>query len=180
MEQIGLFYGSDTGCTEEITKELMAIWGEDQIVAAEISEATAKDFERFNLLILGLSTWYDGDLQSDWEDFYEEFKQIDFSNKTVALFGLGDQVGYGEYFIDGVGILAKVVLENGGEIVGHWPTDDYEFTESKAQIQENEAYFYGLAIDHDNQSEQNEERLTKWIEQVKSEIQALQKKMISH
>ena len=40
----------------------------------------------------------------------------------MALYGLGDQIGYGEYFVDGNGILANVILEKGGEIIGHWPT----------------------------------------------------------
>ena len=36
------------------------------------------DFGRFDLLILGLSTWYDGDLQSDPKDIK---KMIDVYNK---------------------------------------------------------------------------------------------------
>ena len=47
------------------------------------------------------------------DNYFEEFQQIDFTGKTVAVFGLGDQIGYSEYFVDGIGILAKVVLENG-------------------------------------------------------------------
>lgn len=172
MDKIGLFYGSDTGVTDDITRDFVEAWEEDNIDVMEIGDATKGDFEAYKILFLGLSTWYDGDLQSDWEDFFEEFKEIDFTDKIVAIYGLGDQVGYAEYFIDGVGILAKVVLENGGKIIGNWPVAGYEFTESVAVIEDNPDYFYGLAIDNDNESELNSERLNTWISQVKEELKA--------
>lgn len=39
----------------------------------KIGEATVTDFKKYEKLILRLSTWYDGDLQSDWEDFFDDF-----------------------------------------------------------------------------------------------------------
>ncbi|GAA3516307.1 flavodoxin FldA [Aquimarina addita] len=171
MEKIALFYGSDTGCTDDITKDFIALWDQDNLDVREIGDVKKSDFDQFDHFIFGLSTWYDGDLQSDWESFFDDFQEIDFTNKIVAIYGLGDQIGYGEYFIDGVGILAKVVLENGGEVIGHWPYEGYRFTDSVAMIEEKEGYFYGLAIDNDNESQLNEERLTKWIHQVKKELQ---------
>ena len=167
-ETIGLFFGSDTGITEEITHEIVEFF--EDVEVKEISEASPEDFNQYSTLLLGLSTWYDGDLQSDWEDFYDDFKTIDFTGKKVAIYGLGDQVGYAEYFIDGVGMLAEVILENGGEVVGKWPVKDYRHTESKAIIPNDEDYFYGLAIDNDNESELNEERISAWIKQIKEEL----------
>ena len=64
----------------------------------------------------------------------DEFKTKDFSNKTFCLFGLGDQEGYAEYFIDGVGMLAEVIIENGGTIIGNWSTEGYDYEESKGEI----------------------------------------------
>jgi len=173
MKKIGLFYGSDTGCTDDITKDFISLWGAENLEISEIGDATKGDLEQHQILILGLSTWYDGDLQSDWESFFDDFEEIDFTNKIVAIYGLGDQIGYGEYFVDGIGILAKVVLRNGGTVIGHWPTEGYRFTDSVALIEEKENYFYGLAIDNDNESQLNDERLTTWISQVKSELKEL-------
>ena len=170
MEKIALFYGSDTGCTDDVTKDFTSLWGEEELDVREIGDVSKEDFDQFNIFILGLSTWYDGDLQSDWEAFFDDFRQIDFTDKVVAIYGLGDQIGYGEYFIDGVGILAKVVMKNGGEVIGHWPSEEYRFTDSVAMIEEKEGYFYGLAIDHDNESQLTDERLEKWIAQIKSEL----------
>ena len=75
---------------------------------------------------------------------------------------------YDEYFVDGIGVLAKVIVENGGSIIGNWPREDYSFAESKALV--NEDYFYGLPIDQDNEDELTLGRLEKWVEQLKNEI----------
>ena len=70
MEKIGLFYGSDTGCTDDVTKDFITVWSNnDELSICEIGDTTKEDFEQYRVLILGLSTWYDGDLQSDWVTF---------------------------------------------------------------------------------------------------------------
>ena len=120
-----------------------------------------KDFINYDLLILGLSTWYDGDLQSDWEIFFPNLDNIDFSGKNIAIFGLGDQMTYSEYFVDGLGILAKEILKSNGEIIGFWPQDGYDFDESKAVF--NDTLFYGLVLDECNQYELTKERVNKWL-----------------
>jgi len=167
MERIGLFFGSDTGYTESIAREIVRLIGPEQIDCHDISKSSNDLFSNYNLLIIGLSTWHDGQLQSDWDKFLDEFKKIDFSGKTVAFFGLGDQVGYAEYFVDGIGILAQIVSENGGEIIGVWPTDGYQFQASKAVFEE--GWFVGLALDEDNQSDLTITRIRAWLEQVAQE-----------
>ena len=73
-----------------------------------------------------------------------------------------------DYFIDGVGIIGEVVIKNGGSIVGKWPTEGYEHTESKAELEK--GTFLGLAIDEDNQFDQTDERVSAWVEQIKKEF----------
>ncbi len=168
-KNIGIIYGTDTGMTEDVVQYMVDTWKDDTIEVIEVSEAEKDDFGKFDLVILGLSTWYDGELQSDWEDYYDEFKTIDFTGKTVAVFGLGDQYGYGEYYVDGMGIIAKTVLENGGKLIGFWPTKGYDFEASKGAM--NDDLFYGLALDEDNQHEETEGRVDKWIAQLKKELE---------
>ena len=127
------------------------------------------DFDNYDKIIIGLSTWYDGDLQSDWENFFDDFKTIDFTGKKVAIFGLGDQIGYAEFFVDGIGILGQVVVDNGGELFGVWPTTGYDYDESKAEFQE--GWFMGLAVDEDNQRELTPERIKAWTTQVLEEFE---------
>jgi flavodoxin I len=167
MRKIGLFWGSDTGMTEEIVEVLLDLIGADNLDNINIFNGSLEQFANYNQLILGLSTWYDGELQSDWEEFFEAFQTIDFSGKIVALFGLGDQDGYPQFFIDGVGIIGDVVEQNGGKIVGKWSTEGYEYEASKAVKED--GLFMGLAIDEDNQPEQTDERLAQWVEQLKKE-----------
>ena len=125
-----------------------------------------------NTELVGIPTWYDGELQSDWEDYFEEFKTIDFTNKTVAMLGLGDQLGYAEWFCDGIGILGKIVLANGGKLIGYTANDEtYDFgwmKPSKAFVDKDT--FYGLCIDEDNQQELTQERISKWVEKIKEEF----------
>ena len=161
-----IIYGSDTGNTEVIAEDLVKLLGEHEVLT--VDELEESDWGGNELYILGIPTWYDGELQSDWEDYLDDFQKIDFTGKTVAVFGLGDQVGYAEWFCDGVGILADIVEKNGGKVIGNWPTDGYEFESSKAVMNTNNT-FYGLCIDEDNQPELTQERLKKWVEQLKIE-----------
>lgn len=169
IDTIGLFVGSDTGNTEQIGNMLVNKWRISNLELIEASNMTVEDYSRFQIIIIGLPTWYDGELQSDFEAFFDEFKTIDFSGKAVAMFGVGDQTGYPEYFVDGLGILGEVITENGGYIFGMWPNEGYEFDESKGLYDEDT--FYGLALDFENQMDLNETRLDGWIQQIEKEIQ---------
>lgn len=172
MSKIGLFYGSDTGRTEEVVKKIGEIVGEENLKIHDMSGVKEIDlFANYEYILIGVPTWFDGDLQSDWDYFFEKFQTIDFSGKIVAIFGLGDQVGYAEYFVDGIGTLGNVVMENGGELVGAWSVEGYDFEESKAVFEyEGQNYFMGLALDEDNESELTDERLNAWLEQVFEEF----------
>lgn len=167
MKKTVLFWGSDTGMTEEIVTVLTDLIGEEKLDLQNIFDGSIEKFEDYEEIILGLSTWYDGELQSDWEEFFEEFKKIDFSGKRVAIFGLGDQEGYAEYFVDGIGIIGEVVLKNGGTLFGKWSTEGYDYEKSKGELEP--GYFGGLAIDEDNQPEQTDDRLEQWVAQLRVE-----------
>ena len=169
MKQVKLIYGSDTGHTEHVidTYFLTELTNHNfEYELVEVADVTSSDWESHNFYILGIPTWYDGELQSDWEDYFEEFKTIDFTGKTVAVFGLGDQVGYDEWFCDGVGILAEVVISNGGKLIGKWPKDEsYTFTTSPKCLID-ETMFYGLTLDEDNQDNLTQTRCSEWFKQI--------------
>ncbi|WP_188151584.1 flavodoxin [Teredinibacter waterburyi] len=169
MAKIGLFFGSDEGNTEGVAYRIQQCLGEDLVDVKDISDATQLDFSEYELLILGIPTWDFGQIQSDWEDFWGDISEVDFSGKTVALFGLGDQFGYGDFFLDAMGMLHDVVVANGADIVGHWSTEGFEFDASKALV-EGEAMFVGLGIDEDQQPELSEERIQAWCAQIKVEF----------
>ncbi|MEM6319138.1 MAG: flavodoxin [Bacteroidota bacterium] len=170
--KVGLFWGSDTGNTEEITNLFTEKWQLTELTSIEACDMSVQDYAQYDFIFLGLPTWYDGDLQSDFEDFFDDFKTIDFTGKVVAMYGLGDQYGYAEYFVDGLGILGKIIQGNGGKVIGFWSREGYDDDIDCIGVF-NEKLFWGLAIDEDNQAELTEERLDDWIAQVEREMKAL-------
>ena len=169
MSKIGLFYGSTTGKTEDAAQQIQtALGGEDIVTLHEINEADADDFSGYEYLIIGCPTWDIGELQSDWDGFFQDdLDSIDFSGKTVAYFGTGDQIGYGDNFQDAMGILEEKISSLGGKTVGYTSTDGYEHENSKAL---RDGKFCGLALDEDNQSDLTEERIQAWTAQIKSDL----------
>jgi flavodoxin I len=164
MARIGLFYGTQTGHTETVAEMLQQQLGEDQVDLHDISDVYADDLSAYQYLIVGCPTWNIGELQGDWDGFFPRLDEIDFSGKKVAYFGVGDQYGYPDNFLDAIGILEEKISERGGQTVGHWSVEGYEFTESKAF---RDGKFVGLGLDEDNQPELTESRVQQWVEQLK-------------
>jgi len=166
MAKVGLFYGSTTGKTADAAEQMQAALGGDAVVDLhDISDKSAANLAEYDYLIIGCPTWNIGDLQDDWDAIFEDLDDVDFSGKTVAYFGTGDQVGYADNFQDAMGILEEKIAEFGGKTVGYWPADGYEHNDSKAM---RDGKFCGLALDDDNESEKTEERIQTWCSQVKS------------
>lgn len=168
MAKVGIFFGSDTGNTEKVAEQIQNLLGSDLADIYDIAKSTKEQIEEYSYLFLGIPTWYYGESQCDWDDFFPNLEQIDFSNKTVAIFGCGDQEDYTEYFCDAMGTLRDIIEPKGAKIVGHWPTEGYYFESSKSLI--DDKHFVGLAIDEDRQADLTQERIVKWVEQVKKEM----------
>ena len=168
MSQIGLFYGTQTGNTEMLAEAIQkGLGGASVVTLHDVADAELSDSEGYQYLVIGSPTWDVGELQADWAGLYEELDEVDFSSKKVAYFGPGDQFGYADNFQDAIGILEEKISALGGTTVGHWPTDGYEFNESKAV---KNGKFVGLALDEDNQSELTDGRIQQWVTQLKSEF----------
>ncbi|AZP36143.1 Flavodoxin [Candidatus Annandia adelgestsuga] len=162
-KKIGIFFGSDTGNTENVAKILKKKIGKNLVEIYDIANSTKEDIEKFNNIILGISTWYYGEPQCDWDDFLPTFKKINFKNKLVAIFGCGDQEEYSEYFCDAMIYLYKIVILNGGKIIGNFPNIGYNFKSSKSLLNNN---FIGLPIDEDNQKKLTKKRIKIWIKNI--------------
>lgn len=163
MSEIGLFYGSSTGHTQSVGEKIKAAFGE-RVVLHNVYGCQAEEVAAYTYLIMGISTWGEGELQDDWEAFFPQLDAIDFSDKRVALFGLGDQEGYGDHFLNAMGTLCDKLLERGAGLVGVWPTDGYRYEESTA---ERNGEFVGLAIDEENQDDLTDGRIAAWVEQIR-------------
>ena len=168
MAVVGLFFGSDTGNTEAIGKMIQKKLDSQLVDVKDIAKSTKEEIAAFDLIILGIPTWYYGENQCDWDDFLPELEAVDFNDKIVAIYGLGDQEDYAEYFCDAMQPLRDIVESKGGIIVGNWSTEGYEFEASKALI--DDKTFIGLCLDEDRQSELTEERVNKWLVQLNDEM----------
>jgi flavodoxin I len=166
MKKIGIFYGSSTGNTELVADKIQTIFGEENADVHNIDSIDIEDINHYSNLIFGTSTWGLGNLQDDWEDFENSLKKVDFTNKKVALYGLGDQEVYADSFVNGMGKLYKLISKK-VTVVGSWPIDGYRFHNSEA-VQNNA--FVGLAIDYDNEPKLMDEQIIKWVEQLKKEF----------
>jgi flavodoxin I len=164
MAKIGLFYDSDTGNTRKVAKMIRKLFDEDDIDLKNIKKVEPADFDQYSAFILGTPTLGEGELPENWDAFLPSLDEMDFSGKTFALFGLGDQEEYAHEFVDGLGILYEKFESLGASFVGFWPLDGYEYEISRAEL---DGEIVGLVIDQDNQSGQTSERVETWIAQVK-------------
>lgn len=168
MAKVGIFFGSDTGNTEKVAQQIQALLGEDIADLFDIAKTTKEEIQKYEFLFFGIPTWYYGESQCDWDDFFPNLEQVNFIGKMVAIFGCGDQEDYAEYFCDAMGTLRDIIEPKGVKIVGNWPTEGYHFESSKSLVDDN--HFVGLAIDEDRQADLTEQRIAQWVEQVKSEM----------
>lgn len=167
--KIGLFYGSDTGNTESVAETLRDEIGVDIVDIHEVFNSDLSELiTQYDFIILGVPTWYDGEMQNEWAEKLDDLDKVNLTGRKVAVYGLGDQQDWGEYFCDAISELAVKVQESGATIIGHWPSAGYDFTESKALIDDNT--FVGLTLDEDRQPDLTENRIKTWLEQLKNEL----------
>lgn len=173
--KFGLVFGTDTGNTEEVGDKIcneLANYG-IEVEMINVAETTPQVIETFDFVIMGIPTWDFGGIQEDWEDFEKEILSTDLNDKTVALYGLGDQLGYGDYFVDAMGWLHERVLKTGATVIGAWPTEGYDFEASLA-ANEDKTFFCGLAVDEDQQIELTDKRVSAWISLILEELTSLE------
>ncbi len=168
MKKIGLFYGPREGSVERVAFKLVDMLGKEKIDLYPVKVANANDLEKYDNLILGISTigretWASDAPADDWDKFLPQLDLVDYKNKTIAMFGLGDHITYPMHFVDALGTLAEILKQHDAKIIGQVPADGYEFEESEAIFDDR---FIGLPLDEDFESEKTDERLKSWLEVI--------------
>lgn len=166
MESIGIFYGSTFGMTRKAAEKIKKAFGRAKVDIYDLKTATVDDISKYNNLIFGTSAWGIGEMQDDWERTIDELSKIDFTERKVALYGLGDQAEYPESFVDGLGTLYCRLPEKSC-VVGGWPVDGYDYYFSLA---DKDGVFVGLVLDEHNQKDLSDERISKWVKILKKEF----------
>lgn len=167
MKKTGVFYGSTTGTTEAVATQIAEKLGIASADVHDVSKMTADMAGAYEALILGTSTWGDGELQDDWYDGIKVLKGMDLKDKVIALFGCGDSESYGDTFCDGMGVLYEDLKDSGCRFVGAVPDSDYAYSSSISVVDGN---FVGLAIDDVNESDKTEARIAAWTDMLKADL----------
>lgn len=168
MKKTGIFYGSTTGTTENVASLIAGKLGIAAANVHDVSKLTSGLAALYDVLILGTSTWGDGELQDDWYDGIKVLKGTDLTGKTIALFGCGDSESYPDTFCDGMGILFEDLKDCGCRFIGAVDASEYTYSSSVA---ETDGKFVGLAIDDVNESDRTESRITAWTDSLKAGLE---------
>jgi flavodoxin I len=172
MAKVGIFFGTDTGNTRRIAKDIATALG--AAIAAKpvnVRNASVADMQVYDVLVLGTPTYGEGQLPGlstgnateSWEEFLPKLAGHDFSGKKVAIYGLGNQKSYPNEFIDAVFYLHQQFAQCGATLIGQWPTEGYNFKASKAVV---DGHFLGLALDQENQKDLTPDRLNQWLKML--------------
>ncbi len=162
----GIVYGSTTGNTETVARQIGGLMAGSTV--HEVETVATADYENYDLLLLGTSTWGLGDLQDDWSASLQNLSEANLKGKKVALFGLGDQALFADTFVDGIRPIHDAAEAAGATIIGKWSTAGYDHAASAAVEGDQ---FLGLALDFENQSHLTAGRIEAWIRQVSEEAE---------
>jgi len=169
QNSIGVFYGSSTCYTEmaaeKIRDAIRLKIPAQPIDTHNIANDCIQLIPEYNYLILGIPTWDYGELQEDWETHWQSLDNLDLSHTKVAIFGLGDQIGYPQWFQDALGYLWAKMVNQGATAVGLWPNQGYDFEHSKA-LTDDKKFFLGLALDDENQLDLTDQYIDQWCQQI--------------
>lgn len=160
-----IFFASSTGNSEEIANKIASKLNDIEVF--DLASTKIEKINNYDKVILGSSTWGDGELNDDWEDVWGDFCKLDLSDKTIALFGLGDQESYSDEFCSALGIIYEQISSTSAKVIGFTSTNGYYHDASKAQINDK---FVGLVLDEDNQSDLTDKRIENWVNEIKEEI----------
>lgn len=169
MASIGLYYSTIGGSTQDCAQYIgEAIGGLEPI---DIGDADVKDLSSKDCLIVGAPTWNTGAdkerSMTPWDQWlYETLPSLNLEGKKVAVFGVGDQMGYSFNYCDAVGELFDCFTAQGAKPYGMTSTEGYRHVESKAEV---DGKFLGCLFDQDNQNDLSEGRAKAWVAQLKEE-----------
>lgn len=166
MKRIGIFYGSATGTTAEAAHKIAKALGVEDKDVHDVAKSAPTDVAPYEVLVLGASTWGDGDLVDSWYDFLDGIQSLSLEGKKVALFGCGDET-MSETFCNAVGTLYERLKQTGATFIGEYPADGYTFDKSTATDGDT---MRGLVLDEVNHPEYTPRRIAGWTEQLMKEI----------
>lgn len=168
MREIGVFFGTCTNRTAGVAEDLAERLGVPDEHLHDIFDCTPEDLLRYRCILAGSPTWESAALPRDWLRVTRAMDRLDLSGRRVALFGLGDGVGYPDSFVDAIGLLHDAFTAAGATCIGRWPSAGYRFRHSLAL--DEDGRFHGLALDLDNDEAGSPALMDAWVAQLRTEF----------
>ena len=159
----GIFFGSTTGTTESVAARIAERLGVAQADVHNVAAASVEDVKKYDLLLLGSSTWGSGELQDDWPGFLDKLGKEDLSGRRVALFGCGDSASYPDSFCDALAEIRDGLEATGCTFVGALDAAEYDGCASRIC---RDGKVIGLAVDDGASEAVSDARMEKWIAAV--------------
>lgn len=167
MKNICVIYGSSTGTCQGLAEKIGQQLGVQDDGMIDVQNLSADVVNKYDVLILGTSTWGAGEMQDDWYDGVKVLKQAGLQGKTVAVFGCGDSESYSDTFCGGMAELYNAAKDAGATMMGEVATDGYNFDDSEAVV---DGKFVGLALDEVNEDDKTDSRIEAWVEELKKNL----------
>ncbi|MDE6556257.1 MAG: flavodoxin domain-containing protein, partial [Duncaniella sp.] len=155
-----------TGTTAEVAKEIgrqLKVEDKDIHDVAETAPSAVGDYD---VLILGSSTWGDGDLQEDMATFLDGLQSLDLREKEVAIFGCGDD-NMKDTFCNAVGEIYHKLHDAHPMFIAPFNNLPYTYSHSGADV---EGMIVGLCLDQTNHADETPARIKTWVEEIKKEL----------
>lgn len=167
MKNICVIYGSSTGTCQGLAEKIGQQLGVQDDGIIDVQNLSADVVNKYDVLILGTSTWGAGEMQDDWYDGVKVLKQAGLQGKAVAVFGCGDSGSYSDTFCGGMAELYNAAKDAGATMIGEVATDGYNFDDSEAVV---DGKFVGLALDEVNEDDKTDSRIEAWVEELKKNL----------
>jgi flavodoxin I len=121
-----------------------------KVVVKDVRDVSISDLNKYDLIILGSSTWDDGELQFDFRPFHKELISSNFPDKKFAVFALGSYKY--PHPLMAADILVGTVYKLGGNLI----LDPLK-----------------LDIDHDDPEDKRDKEVYDWVGKLVAELNRL-------
>lgn len=167
MTKYGIFYGSETGTTANVAQRIAKVLNVNDADVHDVADVSPSALANYDVLLMGTSTWGDGEIQSSWYDFLDGAQALDLKGKKMAVFGCGDEA-MTETFCNGVDYLYKRMIKTGVQPIAQFSTIPLDFHHSDAVSGNDIAE--GLLLDEVNKPELTDARIADWVEVIRKAV----------
>ena len=84
MNKTAIIYSFSTKKTGKVAERIREAFNDDQVEMINAEEISEELFVSFDQIIMGVPTWFDGELPNYWDEFVPALEDLDLSEKKIA------------------------------------------------------------------------------------------------